>query len=120
MDNQQMFMMLPGLQPDELYVIQSITQEMTDTQKQQFISFYQGKRKDQQNLMIMTIIGFFGVAGIQRFMINEVGMGILYLFTLGFCGIGTIIDLVNIKTLTTEYNKKQAMETANMIKIMNR
>lgn len=118
MDQQQMLMMLPGLQPDELAVIQSLTKEMTDAQQRQFFSFYTGKRKEQQNLMIMAIIGFFGVAGIHRFMIGEVGMGILYLLTAGLCGIGTIIDLVNIRKMTAEYNQKQALEAANMVRMM--
>ncbi len=120
MDQQQMFMMLPGIQPDELIFVQNITKEMTDAQQQQFFMFYQGKRKDQQNLMLMTIIGFFGVAGIQRFMTGETALGILYLFTAGFCGIGTIIDLVNIRSLTYEFNQKQAIECANMVRMMSK
>lgn len=120
MNQQQMLMMLPGMQPDELFVIQNLTKDMTDTQQQQFFTLYQGKRKEQQNLTIMTLIGFFGVAGIQRFIIGETGMGILYLLTVGFCGIGTIIDLVNIKRMTFEFNQKQAFETMSMIKFLNR
>jgi hypothetical protein len=38
-------------------------------------------------------------------------MGILYLFTAGFCFIGTIIDLVNYKTLANDYNRKMAYES---------
>ena len=118
MDQRQMLMMLPGLQPDELAVIQSLTKEMSDAQQQQFFAFYTGKRKEQQTLMIMAIIGFFGVAGIHRFMIGEIGMGILYLLTAGLCGIGTIIDLVNIKRITSEHNQKQALEAASMVRLM--
>lgn len=120
MDQQQMFMMLPGIQPDELAFIQGITKEMTDAQQQQFFMFYQGKRKDQQNLTLMTVIGFFGVAGIQRFMTGETVLGILFLLTAGFCGIGTIIDLVNIKSITYQFNQKQAMECANMVRMMTK
>lgn len=115
-----MFMMLPGIQPDELAFIQSLTKDMSDSQQQQFIMIYQGKRKDQQNLMLMTVLGFFGVAGIQRFMTGETALGILYLLTAGFCGIGTILDLVNIKSLTYQFNQKQAMESANMVKMMTK
>jgi hypothetical protein len=46
------------------------------------------------------------------------GIGVLYLFTVGFCGIGTIIDVVNYKKLTSEYNQKQAFEVANMMRAM--
>ncbi|MEP6713661.1 MAG: TM2 domain-containing protein [Ferruginibacter sp.] len=120
MDQQQMLMMLPGLQPDELMIIQNLTKDMTATQQQQFYTFYQGKRKDQQTLTIMTILGFFGVAGIQRFIVGETGMGIVFLLTAGFCGIGTIIDLVNIKKMTFDFNQKQAIETATLVNMMAR
>jgi TM2 domain-containing membrane protein YozV len=118
MDQQQMFMMLPGLQPDELLLIQNLTKSLSEVQQQQFFAFYQGKRKEQQNLTILAIIGFFGVAGIHRFVIGEVGMGILYFLTGGFCGIGTIIDLVNMKQMTSQYNQRQAIETAKMVNMI--
>ena len=120
MDQQRWLMMMSGLQPEELVMIQNLTKEMTEYQQQQFFMFYNGKRKKQQDLTIMTLIGFFGVAGIQRFVIGETGMGILYLLTIGFCGIGTIIDLINIRDMTMDYNQKQAMEAANMVRIMGR
>jgi TM2 domain-containing membrane protein YozV len=41
-------------------------------------------------------------------MIGQVGMGILYLLTGGLCFIGTIIDLVNYKKLTFEFNQQAA------------
>jgi TM2 domain-containing membrane protein YozV len=117
MDPKQL-MMLPGLQPDELVNIQNLTREMSEVQQQQFILIYSAKRRDEQSLMIMTLIGFFGVAGLQRFVTGETALGILYLFTFGFCGIGTIIDLVNIKRLTSEFNQKKAVEAAQMAGMM--
>lgn len=37
---------------------------------------------------------FFGVLGIHKFYEGRVLLGIVYLLTLGLCGIGVIIDLV--------------------------
>jgi TM2 domain-containing membrane protein YozV len=119
MNTEQMFAMLPGIQPDELYFIQELTKDMNPQQKQQFYSLYQGKRKERQTLVLLTIVGFFGVAGIQRFVIGQTGMGILYLVTIGFCGIGTIIDLININSMTTNFNQKQAAESVAMVRMMN-
>lgn len=113
--DQKLLMMLPGLQPDELVNIQNLTKDMNEQQQQQFVLFYSGKRRDEQSLMIMALIGFFGVAGIHRLVTGEVALGILYLFTFGFCGIGTIIDLVNIKRLTSDFNRKKAMEAAQLV-----
>lgn len=116
--DQKMLMMLPGLQPNELITIQHITKDMSEAQQHQFILIYSGKRREEQSLMIMTLIGFFGVAGIQRFVTGETAMGILYLLTVGFCGIGTIVDLVNIKRMTADFNYNKAVEAAQMVSMM--
>lgn len=39
---------------------------------------------------------FLGVIGAHKFYEGKIGMGILYLFTGGLCGIGWIIDLISI------------------------
>jgi len=119
MDEQQMLMMLPDLQPDELMMIQNLTKEMNENQQRQFYLLYKSKRKEKRDLLILTILGFFGVAGIQRFVIGEIGMGILYLLTIGFCGIGTIIDIVNLDSMVSRFNQNQAMETVNMLRMMS-
>lgn len=116
--NRDLLMSLPGMDPDELAIIQSITRDMTEWEQQQFIAFYRGKRKEQLTLLILTLIGFLGIAGIQRFLIGDVVLGVLFLITFGFCGIGTIIDVINIKGLTFEYNRKQALEAASMVHMM--
>jgi TM2 domain-containing membrane protein YozV len=118
MDQLQMFAMLPDLQPDELMLLQSLTKDMTENQQQQFYAILKGKRKEKRDMLILTILGFFGVAGIQRFVVGETGMGILYLLTIGFCGIGTIVDLVNLDSMVSRFNQMQAMETVNMVKMM--
>jgi TM2 domain-containing membrane protein YozV len=116
----QMYMMLPDLQPDELILIQNLTKDMSERQQQQFYTFLRTKRKEKKDMMILTLIGFFGVAGIQRFVIGETGMGIIYLLTLGFCGIGTIIDLVNMDKMVSRFNQQQALETENMVRMLMR
>ena len=39
---------------------------------------------------------FFGCLGFHRFYVGKIFTGLLWLVTLGFCGIGVIIDLFNI------------------------
>lgn len=107
---------LPNLEADELNYLKELTGGYTETELEQFVLLYKGKRKDPQTILIVTVLGLFVVAGIQRFMLDQVGMGILYLFTAGLCWIGTIIDLVNYKTMTLEYNQRVAAETARMVK----
>jgi TM2 domain-containing membrane protein YozV len=119
-DQQQRLMMLPGIQPDEMMYLQNLLQQMSEMQQQQFFMLYPGKRKSQQDLLLLTLIGFLGVAGIQRFVVGDIVWGILFILTLGFCGIGTIIDLINNKQMTADYNISQANQAADMVRMMTR
>ena len=55
---------------------------------------------------IFCIIGFFGFAGLQHFYLGKVLKGLLWFFTFGFFGIGTIIDLFTMGTQVDSYNTK--------------
>ena len=109
---------LPELEGDEMVFVSNLIKDMPEQQVQQFAAMYRTRRKDPQTILIVTLIGFIGIGGIQRFMLDQVGMGLLYLFTVGICWIGTIIDVVNYKKLTYEYNQKQAMQVNMIIKNM--
>jgi TM2 domain-containing membrane protein YozV len=113
------YMSLPGVTDEELALLQQATAGLTDDQKKYFYMIYTGKRKAPQDVLIFTLIGFFGVAGVQRFLLGQIGMGLLYFFTGGFCLIGTIVDLVNHKKLAYEYNQKMAYESFTIAKLNN-
>jgi TM2 domain-containing membrane protein YozV len=106
---------LPELEGMELGYIQGLMKNMDEEQASLFAQVYRARRKDAQMILILTLIGFFGFAGLHRFILGQVGLGILYIFTLGLCFIGTIVDLVNYKSLAYEYNIKMAHETLAMI-----
>lgn len=108
--------LLPELEADELNSVQSVVQDMPDSEAEQFANIYRARRKDPQAVLITTILGFFLVAGIQRFYLGQIGMGLLYLFTGGLCLVGTIIDLVNYKRLAYEFNVKEAQHVRNMMR----
>jgi len=110
------FQLMPNLEGDEMAFVNELIKDMSDAQAQQFAIAYMSRRKDPSNMLLFAIIGFLGIAGIQRFVINQIGMGILFLFTGGLCLIGTIVDLVNHKKLAFEYNSKQAQQVAAMMK----
>ena len=47
------------------------------------------------NKVIYLVLAFFlGGFGIHKFYEGRVGLGLLYLFTGGLCGIGVIVDLI--------------------------
>src|SRR3990172_7535522 len=107
--------LIPTLEGDEMVFVQGVIKDMNDNQAQMFANAYMGRRKDPQTILLTTILGFILVAGVQRFLLGQIGMGLLYLFTGGLCLIGTIIDLVNYKKLALEYNLKEAQQIAAMI-----
>lgn len=106
---------LPELEGMELGYIQGLMKNMDEDQASLFAQVYRARRKDSQMILILTLIGFFGFAGLHRFILGQVGLGILYILTLGLCFIGTIVDLVNYKSLAYEYNIRMAHETLAMI-----
>lgn len=107
--------LMPNLEPDELNYVQSVLKDADENKQQQFAMIYNSRRKDPQTILLLTLIGFIGIAGVQRFVLEQVGMGLLYLFTAGLCFIGTIVDLINHKSLAFDYNQKVARQVAGMI-----
>lgn len=108
---------LYDITPEELMSINAQLRMASEDQILQFCTIYRSKRKDPQLILILTLIGFFGVAGIQRFIVGEVGMGILYFFTAGLCLIGTIVDAVNYKSISLAYNNKMIAQTMALLNL---
>ncbi len=50
----------------------------------------------QSKWLVFILCLFLGIFGVHRFFERKIGTGILYLCTLGICGIGVIVDLINI------------------------
>lgn len=113
--NQKLMMMLPGIQPDELVYLENLTSKLNEEQMNIFISMYSSRRKPPDTILLCTLLGFVVIAGVQRFVLGQIGMGILYLFTGGLCLVGTIVDLINYKKMTLEFNQQQALETMAMV-----
>jgi TM2 domain-containing membrane protein YozV len=101
---------------EEQVYIDGLLRDMDEKTAQQFAGIYRTRRKDPQTILLVTLVGFLGIAGIQRFLVDQIGMGILYLLTGGICLIGTIIDLVNYKRIAFEYNQRQAQQITAMMK----
>jgi TM2 domain-containing membrane protein YozV len=106
---------MPELELEEALFIDNLLKDKSDDQLRNFAMIYRGRRRDPVIILVTTLIGFFGVAGIQRFLTNQIGMGVLYFFTGGLCAIGTIIDLINYKLNTNQYNQKVAQEVLMFI-----
>lgn len=112
--------LLPNLEAEEAVFIKNITHDMTDESFNNFLMIYRGKRRDPQLILLTTVLGFVVVAGVQRFLLGQIGMGILYLLTGGLCFIGTIYDLVNYKSMVNTYNQQMATEARQMMSLLKR
>jgi TM2 domain-containing membrane protein YozV len=110
------FMTLPGITPEEFSYLQTATTGFSDQQLRGFLMIYGGKRRNPDDMLLYCILGFF-VPGLARFLVNQIGMGILYFFTIGLCFIGTIVDLINYKSLTYEYNQRMVFESLQMVRM---
>ena len=112
--NRKYIQLFPGVDTEELIMIQNFTKDLDDDRLETFASIYMGRRRPPDHILVGTIIGLLGVGGIQRFMIDQIGMGVLYLLTCGLCFIGTIIDLINYKRLAFEYNHTMASDSLKL------
>ena len=113
-----LYNLIPALEGEELVFLQNLTNGLSDEKLSNFIAVYNGKRRKADQLLLGCILGFVLVAGIQRFMVRQNGMGLLYLFTGGLCLIGTIVDTINHKQLCFEYNSQIARESLAMVHSM--
>ncbi|GAA4781917.1 hypothetical protein GCM10023231_06900 [Olivibacter ginsenosidimutans] len=120
MSEQKILMSVSDVTPEEMLFLVNATKGLTENQVDQFLFLYTGKRRKTQEILLLTLVGFLGVAGIQRFMIKQVGMGIVFFLTAGFCGIGTIVDLVNHRNLTESFNQKMAIECLQMVRMYSK
>ena len=56
---------------------------------------------------LVFVAAFTGLCGLQRFYVGKIGSGLLYLFTIGFLGVGQFIDLFLTSEMVDEYNRKK-------------
>ena len=107
--------LLPELIGEEQAYIAGIVRDMEEEKARQFANAYRARRREPQTILLLALVGFLGLAGVQRFVVDQIGMGILYLLTGGLCLIGTIVDMVNYKKIALEYNMVQAQQITAVI-----
>jgi len=107
---------IPEAKGNEMYFLDELLKTLDDVQAEDFSNIYRARRRDPQLILITTLLGFVLIAGIQRFLTNNIGLGILYVFTGGLCLIGTVVDAINYDNIAFEYNRRIAEEVTAMIR----
>lgn len=106
----------PELEGEELQYVYNSIKDLNEEQLEVFKATYRARRKDPLLFLILALLGLFGVAGIHRFFAGHIGLGLVYIFTFGLCFVGTIVDMINYKTFSFEYNRKQALQILQDLK----
>lgn len=114
--DQQFMLATAGLTQDEVLLLDHLSNGLTESERNQFFTFYRSERKDPQTVLILAVLGLVSIAGIHRLFLGQILMGILYFFTAGFCFIGTIIDIVKHKEMTLKFNTQAAYDALNRVK----
>lgn len=89
---------------DKIYFLKERL-SMVDDQKFALVSTV--PLKDPTTLLIVSLL--IGGLGVDRFMVGDIGMGVLKLLTCGCCGIMTIIDWFTIQNKAREVNFQNVM-----------
>jgi len=110
--------LMPSLESDEMVYIQGLLKDMSDTSAQQFaISTTAAGRILKPFLDFTSWI--YRRCGCPSIYFGPDRNGLALPPYGRLCFIGTIIDLVNYKKLTFDYNTKVAQQVAVMIKASN-
>lgn len=84
-----------------------LEQKLLEADESKFSSVSSTELKDPATFLLVSI--FLGSLGIDRFMIGDIGMGILKLLTVGVCGILAIYDWFTIQKKVRERNYNELM-----------
>lgn len=79
-----------------------IRQKLENADESVLLTLQATELKDPTILLVISIL--LGGLGIDRFMLGDVGMGVLKLLTCGCCGILTIIDWFTISKKAKQAN----------------
>jgi len=88
------------------YEQQQMMEGLNEQQKNMFLAQYAAEHKDRTTLLLVSI--FLGKLGVDRFMMDDIPMGLVKLFTLGGCLVLWIIDICTITRRVDDYNRALA------------
>lgn len=112
--NIQMFVAQNGKMFDN-YQLQQITNQLQSVEDEKVMMINSASYKDPTIMLIISL--FLGGLGVDRFMLNDTGIGVLKLLTGGCFGILTIIDWFSVQKKAKQRNFEIFQESLNMSNI---
>ena len=92
----------------EPHQIPAIKQKLIDLPEEEFIYVQSLNIKDPTIMLVISLVG--GSLGVDRFIMGDVGLGILKLITCGGAGIWTIVDWFLVMGKTREMNFQKLIQ----------
>lgn len=62
--------------------------------------------RSKSTAFLLTLLGIIGVAGLQYLYLGKPLKGLLWFFTVGIFGIGTLVDIFTIGSVVEAHNTK--------------
>jgi TM2 domain-containing membrane protein YozV len=75
--------------------------------------------KSKGTAYLLWLISIFGWLGFQHFYLGKIGKGIIWIFTGGVFGIGSLVDLFTLGGAVDNYNTKQELKTIRAATLAN-
>ena len=89
--------------------INELKARLSKLSQNQFNAIQGIQLKDPMIMLLLSL--FLGSWGIDRFLLKEIGLGIIKLLTAGGCGIWTLVDWFLVMNKTREFNYKLVFDS---------
>jgi TM2 domain-containing membrane protein YozV len=64
------------------------------------------EKKELALAYALWCLSLVGICGVQRMYLGQVGIGLVFLFTFGFCGLAQLLDLLLLPDAVNQANKR--------------
>lgn len=75
--------------------------------------------KNKTTALLLTLPGILGIAGFQYLYLGKIAKFLLWFFTFGIFGFGTLIDLFTIGSAVEAHNVNQELKTIRACQVKN-
>lgn len=75
--------------------------------------------KSKGTAYLLWFISIFGWFGFQHFYLGKIAKGFFWIFTGGFFGVGSFIDLFTLGSAVENYNTKKELKTIRTATLSN-